>query len=198
MDIFGRATLVGYFAFVFFLIWGLSLWVNTPKVYAQSSLPEMVTFGDLIKKIELKEDKPQLPLAVFNSLLTPLTAQKAIATAASEKSPKSVLEAFLSTKIDEVDLDLDQYFETYASQYQVDCNQLKSIAHCESGFNPNAVNDIYSGLFQFSPSTWQVNRNRMGLDPNPDLRYSAEEAIKTAAFKISQDGTGAWPVCQYR
>jgi hypothetical protein len=35
----------------------------------------------------------------------------------------------------------------------------------------------------------------MGLDANSDLRFNAEEAIKTAAFHISQGGQGAWPNC---
>jgi hypothetical protein len=35
----------------------------------------------------------------------------------------------------------------------------------------------------------------MGLNPDPELRFNAEEAIKTTAYKISRDGTGAWPVC---
>jgi hypothetical protein len=38
----------------------------------------------------------------------------------------------------------------------------------------------------------------MGLDENLDLRYSAEESAKTAAYKMSRDGFGAWPVCQYK
>jgi hypothetical protein len=50
-------------------------------------------------------------------------------------------------------------------------------------------------MFQFLASTWSANRNSMGLDPNPELRFDAQESIKTTAFKISRDGVGAWPVC---
>jgi hypothetical protein len=35
----------------------------------------------------------------------------------------------------------------------------------------------------------------MGLDTNPDLRKNAEEAIRTAAYKILNGGRGAWPNC---
>jgi hypothetical protein len=35
----------------------------------------------------------------------------------------------------------------------------------------------------------------MELDPNPDLRYNAEESIKTAAYLISIGKTYLWPNC---
>ena len=94
--------------------------------------------------------------------------------------------------------ELDALFEKYGAEYGVDPNVLRSIAYCESTNNPAAVNGPYAGLFQFVTSTWVANRNAMGLDPDPALRFDAEEAIRTAAYKISRDGTGAWPVCQYR
>ena len=71
----------------------------------------------------------------------------------------------------------------------------EKIAFCESSLKPDAVNGPYAGLFQFCSSTWISNRKALGLNPNPFLRYNAEEAVKTAAFKIARDGTGAWPVC---
>jgi hypothetical protein len=94
--------------------------------------------------------------------------------------------------------DLDHWFNQYGSEYGIDVVSLKSIAKCESGLNPNAINGIYGGLFQFSGSTWTSNRNAMGLDSDIGLRFNPEEAIRTAAFKIGRDGMGAWPVCQYR
>ena len=90
---------------------------------------------------------------------------------------------------------LEVLFDKYSQQYQVASGLLKKIARCESSFNPRAVNGPYGGMFQFLASTWQSNRRAMGLDPNPSLRFNPEEAIKTTAFKISRDGTGAWPVC---
>ncbi len=91
--------------------------------------------------------------------------------------------------------DLDPLFTKYSQEYGVSKDLLVKIAACESGFNPGAQNGPYGGMFQFLASTWVSNRKAMGLDPNPNLRYNSEEAIRTAAFKISRDGAGAWPVC---
>jgi hypothetical protein len=72
------------------------------------------------------------------------------------------------------------------------------IAKCESGFRENAVNGPYAGIYQFVSGTWISNRRAMGLDENLELRYNAEESVKTAAFKMNRDGFGAWPVCQHK
>lgn len=91
--------------------------------------------------------------------------------------------------------DLKPLFSKYGSEYGVSEQTLEKIAHCESTFNPRAVNGPYAGMYQFVAGTWISQRKAMGLDPNLNLRFNAEEAIKTTAFKISRDGTGAWPVC---
>lgn len=91
--------------------------------------------------------------------------------------------------------DIDSLFSRFAGEYSVDQDLLKRIARCESGFNSNAENGDYVGMFQFATSSWTGTRGDMNMDPNPDLRRSAEEAIKTAAFKISRGGVGAWPSC---
>lgn len=83
----------------------------------------------------------------------------------------------------------------YAREYGVSSSKMLSIAQCESGLNPDAVNGSFGGIYQFLASTWQSNRQAMGLDDDPSLRFSVEEAVKTAAFKMSRDGFGAWPVC---
>lgn len=36
----------------------------------------------------------------------------------------------------------------------------------------------------------------MNMDTNPALRFNAEEAIRTAAFRFSTDGPNAWPNCK--
>lgn len=87
------------------------------------------------------------------------------------------------------------YVEQYSGSYALDPNMMRKIVQCESGFNEKATNGPYAGLFQFSTSTWISTRNAMGMDPDPNLRYHAEEAVKTGAFKISRDGYGAWPAC---
>ncbi len=91
--------------------------------------------------------------------------------------------------------DIDGLFTRFSQEYSVDQEQLKKIARCEAGFNSNAENGDYVGMFQFATSSWIGTRNAMNLDPNPDLRRSAEESIKTAAFKISRGGINAWPSC---
>jgi hypothetical protein len=91
----------------------------------------------------------------------------------------------------------DPLFEKYAAEYGIKSSTLSIIAKCESGYNPQALssNQLYGGMFQFSSGTWQSNRVNMGLDVDPSLRFNAEEAIRTAAFKISRDGVGAWNAC---
>lgn len=91
----------------------------------------------------------------------------------------------------------DDTFTQVAQTYNVDKTLLQNIAKCESGFRPEATNGIYGGMFQFSSSTWISTRQRMGENPDPNLRFDGKEAIKSAAYKISKDGTGAWLVCQY-
>lgn len=93
--------------------------------------------------------------------------------------------------------ELETLVERYAAQYGARKDIMLFIMKCESGYNPSAVSPSgsFAGLFQFMSSTWSSNRNAMGLDPNPALRTNAEEAIKTAAFKMGRDGYGAWPAC---
>jgi len=86
--------------------------------------------------------------------------------------------------------------EKYSAEYKVSRDMMLGIAQCESGFREDAINGPYAGLYQFVSSTWASNRRAMELDTDPNLRLNAEEAVKTAAFKMNRDGYGAWPVCQ--
>ena len=90
---------------------------------------------------------------------------------------------------------LDEWFTKYANQYSIDRALLHKIAVCESRLNPLATNGIYAGLYQFSGATWKTTRRNMGENPDPALRFYPEEAIKTAAYKLSHQGTSAWPNC---
>lgn len=92
--------------------------------------------------------------------------------------------------------DLDSLFARFSDEYHVDRELLKRIAKCESGFNTEAVNGDYLGMFQFASSSWSAVRARMGADPHPDLRKNAEETIKTAAYHIANGGQNAWPSCK--
>ncbi len=93
--------------------------------------------------------------------------------------------------------EIDGYFKKYASEYSVDETLMRKIAACESGYNTTSHNTTYdyAGMYQFSRDTWTGTRNQMSDDPNPDLRFNAEQAIKTAAFKISRGGQNAWRNC---
>ena len=90
---------------------------------------------------------------------------------------------------------LDEFFSKYSKEYGIEESALRKIAVCESGYNTSASNGPYGGMFQYSDSTWTSTRSQMGLDGNPELRFNAEESIKTTAFKISRGGIGAWPNC---
>ncbi|HEY6906240.1 MAG TPA: transglycosylase family protein, partial [Ignavibacteriaceae bacterium] len=114
-------------------------------------------------------------------------------TAKPEPTPNVVTTAVQKSQPPE---DLTVLIEKYAKQYGADKDMMIHIAKCESGFRERAVNGPYAGMYQFISSTWNSNRRAMGEDPNPELRFVAEEAIKTAAFKMGRDGYGAWPVCQ--
>ncbi len=91
--------------------------------------------------------------------------------------------------------DLEDLFTKYANAYGVDKQYLERIANCESHFGTGANNGPYGGMFQFAKEIWISTRGLMGIDPNPDLRFSAEESIRTAAFLISQNHSSLWPNC---
>lgn len=91
--------------------------------------------------------------------------------------------------------ELEPLFSRYGQMYGVSAKKLAVIAKCESTYNARAINGPYVGMYQYLDTTWVATRKRMGENPDPSLRYSAEESIKTTAYKISQGGIGAWPVC---
>lgn len=91
----------------------------------------------------------------------------------------------------------DELFAKYGAQYGVDPEKLKSIASCESGFDPNQVTGIYGGLFQFSSVAWSEARARIGMDGTDSLRFNAEESIRTAAHEIQYKGTSGWSDCDH-
>jgi Transglycosylase SLT domain len=92
---------------------------------------------------------------------------------------------------------LEPIFTKYAGLYGADINLMKKIAKCESSFNNNAVGGggAYVGMFQFSESSWITQRNQMGKDANPGLRFGAEESIETAAFALSKGKVFMWKGC---
>ena len=91
--------------------------------------------------------------------------------------------------------DLEVLFAKYSDEYHVDRELMKRIARCESHFNPQADTGTYAGMFQFASQTWISTRQRMGMDPNPDLRKNAEESIRTNAFMLANGQQNAWRNC---
>ena len=90
---------------------------------------------------------------------------------------------------------INEFINRFASQYSVDPNVIRSIALCESGFKPSAINRDYAGLFQFGSVTWKNIRREIGEDTNVNLRFNAEEAVQTAAYAVSRGKRGIWPNC---
>lgn len=90
---------------------------------------------------------------------------------------------------------LDVWFTDYSNKYSVDRQRLWNIGVCESNLRPAATNGNYGGMFQFSGQTWKSTRQQMGESTDPQLRFNAEEAIKTAAFLLSTRGHSPWPSC---
>ena len=85
--------------------------------------------------------------------------------------------------------------DRFGAEYGVDPNVLRYIAICESGFRPEAENLYYAGLFQFDKVTWAKYRQLMDLNDDPELRFDAEEAIKTASYALSLKQSRLWPNC---
>ena len=90
---------------------------------------------------------------------------------------------------------LDEWFTRYSNHFAIDRQKLWKVAVCESNLRSDARNGDYGGLFQFSTYTWNTTRRAMNMDPNPELRFNPEEAIRTAAFKMSTVGLSSWPNC---
>lgn len=89
----------------------------------------------------------------------------------------------------------ESYFDQFSTEYNANKDLLKKIAFCESGMSPGARNGVYGGMYQFTVETWKATREQMGKDTNPDLRFGAQEAIETAAYKIGHEGKKAWLNC---
>jgi len=120
---------------------------------------------------------------------TPTLKPKPTPAAIPTPTPTPILQPSVSSE------QINGFIEKFAGQYGVDPSVLRSIAVCESGFNPLATNLVYAGLYQFTPTAWIKYRELLGEDTNPDLRFNAEEAVQTAAFVLSLGQTFIWPSC---
>ncbi len=68
--------------------------------------------------------------------------------------------------------------------------QLIRVMYCESGGRSNAVNGVYSGLFQFHPNTFRANANRIGLT-NADI-WNPYHQIQVAAWMFANGQAWQW------
>lgn len=81
--------------------------------------------------------------------------------------------------------------EAQISSLGVSRATLESIAACESGGDPGAVNGAgYYGKYQFDLQTWQS----VGGSGNPADADEAEQDYR-AALLYSRAGASPWPVC---
>lgn len=124
---------------------------------------------------------------------SPFTAQTVSLDNYTPKDPETLEE--ILAKPQPTREEILNMISAYGNYYDIDVNLLRHIAFCETRYRPLATNGKHAGLYQFSPTTWQAVRGRMGLDPNPDLRFDAEQAVKTAAYKIQEGDPWAWAHC---
>ena len=75
-----------------------------------------------------------------------------------------------------------------AAEFGVSGSYMLSIAECESGLNPSAVNSAgYYGLFQFDQTTWAAYGYGSTYDPAAQAR--------TTARLLAAGQSSRWPVC---
>ncbi len=75
-----------------------------------------------------------------------------------------------------------------AAEYGLSGEYLVSVASCESGLNPSAVNPAgYYGLFQFGAGTWATEGYGSIYDPVAQAR--------TAARMLAEGQASRWPNC---
>lgn len=148
----------------------------------------------------ISTEPSQLTLAEESTLKAALAPAEPLPSPTPSPTPKPITQPSptpVPTAPQLAPHELDALFQKYGTEYGVSWEKLKVIAKCESGYRANAIGGggLYGGMYQYVASTWSATRKAMGLDPNPELRFNAEEAIRTTAWKIAHGGLGAWPVC---
>jgi len=170
------------------------LWVDTDLVLSGEPM-QVLPDNNSVQSMVLSSgyEANILPVDSLVPAITEPLSQKPI------ERPKHVLGASLvpvaPPRSDYAGVNVADAIVAAASEYGVSADIMIRIAQCESGLRAEAVNGPFAGIYQFISGTWVSNRNAMGLDPDLNLRYNPTEAAKTAAFKMSRDGYGAWPAC---
>lgn len=132
------------------------------------------------------------PTMIITPTATP-AAQVATPTATPVKSKPKLTPK--PTPTPEPMENVNKLVEKYSIEYGLDPNVVRHLGLCESGFRSNATNGKYVGLFQYDSQTWSKIRAEMGLTTDPNLRYSAEEMIRTTSFALSKGKSKLWPNC---
>lgn len=171
---------------------------SVPKAFSDTTLPEKKIVAMLATPtLSPTDTPPSTPTATPTPTETPLPTPTDTPTPTPTETPSPTpTETPTPAVITASASDIDGYFQKYSDEYHVDKDLLRRIAVCESGYNSQAQNGDYGGMFQFATQSWETIRGRMGQDPNPDLRFSAEEAVKTAAYHIANGGEASWPNCK--
>lgn len=152
----------------------------------------LLTFGS----VNFQQTPPQIVSPLPHTQVTPTPTPSPTPTPTPSPTPTpTIIPSPTPTPIVLTPNEFDNLFTKYSNEYSVDRSLLWKIAACESGLRIQAISGPYAGIYQFDQLTWRTTRGMMNMDPNPDLRFNPEEAIRTAAFKLSRDGARAWPQC---
>lgn len=151
--------------------------------------------SSLLLQFKISTSKPAEP----QSISTPTSAPTSIPTSTLTPTPTKIIPTQIISPKPTANTSkpqtLDDLFIKYGAIYNVNPDVLKKIAECESGFDVNQITGDYAGLFQFASFAWREARGRIGLPDDLNLRFNAEESIRTAAFEINYKGTSGWDDC---
>jgi len=86
--------------------------------------------------------------------------------------------------------DFESIIRSACNTYGCNPEQLIRVMYCESGGRSNAVNGVYSGLFQFHPNTFRANADRIGL-ANADI-WNPHHQIQIAAWMFANGQAWQW------
>lgn len=128
-------------------------------------------------------------------LLVPVLREYFPPKLVSPRASGAVVYAYTYPKHVEVyEPSIDGMIEFYASKYKVDADEMRCTIKNESGFRKQAKNgtSTASGLGQYIIGTWKSWRTKMGENADPDLRFDAEESIKTMAWAFSRGYQPHW------
>jgi len=173
----------------------LSSWIKLATIVLLLVVP--VVFLRRRKKVLItpEPDLASLPTVLPTITVSPTASPTAILTLSPIASVTATPTPTIIPENPYSSEEIHGFFKEYSEKYGLDVNYLRHVAVCESGFDALAINLVYAGLFQFDTRTWETFRDLTNEDPDPDLRFDAREAVKTASYLISIGKTALWPNC---